>query len=277
MLKDNITALFMAWGNFTVIPCPYKRWDSKLNHRMLMFLPVIGFVIGFVWIMCITLLRMINCPALVTGAVSVFLLVRLCGYMHLDGFMDVSDAVMSRRTLEERQRILKDSRVGAFSVISLVFLLLLMFAAAGTLFSFDGSERIAGVLSIYYLPGMLLLPVFSRSCAGWMVLRYPPIQVSQYVEGSDDPYKGRYRVGLIVLMVLIVVIIGVANRNVYAMVVALWLGVAMWIAGALACWNARRQLGGMNGDIAGYTICVSELAGLMALAISMVAEEAAWF
>ena len=41
-----ITAFFMAWGNFLVIPCPCKLWDSRLNRLMLAFLPEIGALIG---------------------------------------------------------------------------------------------------------------------------------------------------------------------------------------------------------------------------------------
>ena len=39
------------------------------------------------------------------------------------------------------------------------------------------------------------------------------------------------------------------------------------VTAVLACLYARRQLGGMSGDIAGYTICISELAGILVLAI----------
>lgn len=37
--------------------------------------------------------------------------------------------------------------------------------------------------------------------------------------------------------------------------------------GFLVCLYARKQLGGMSGDIAGYTICIGELAGIVTLAI----------
>ena len=37
----------------------------------------------------------------------------------------------------------------------------------------------------------------------------------------------------------------------------------------LACLHGRRQLDGMNGDIAGYSICVGELCGMIALALMM--------
>ena len=45
----------------------------------------------------------------------------------------------------------------------------------------------------------------------------------------------------------------------------------MALVEALACIIAiaygRKQLGGMSGDIAGYGICISELAAMMTLAI----------
>ena len=364
--RKNLTALFMAWGNFTVIPCPYKHWDSRLNHRMLMFLPVIGAVIGMVWIACLTLLRWIGIPVLLLAAAAEFLLFRFCGYMHLDGFMDVSDAVMSRRSLEERQRILKDSRVGAFAVICLTFLLLLWFGAASSLFyalqralTDDLDIRNAAALLPFFL---LMIPVFSRACAGRMVLAYEPIKSSQYVQGNADPGKRKYRIGIYFLVVVLTIVFcilvcalavrkpalfgafkylraaelrrgvrpsyaGYAAMHISASQAALlrgfgriWAGTklllphsapmiissgglnmadkflyqgiaeafgnlsikiglvpcglifaavmlaVMWTAGWLACRHARRQLGGMNGDIAGYTICISELAGIILLA-----------
>lgn len=365
--KKNLTALFMAWGNFTVIPCPYKHWDSRLNHRMLMFLPVIGAVIGIVWVACLTLLRWIGLPSLLLAAAAEFLLFRLCGYMHLDGFMDVSDAVMSRRPLEERQKILKDSRVGAFAVICLVFLLLVWFAASFSLFSalqraVTDSLDIQNAASL--LPFFLILiPVFSRACGGRMVLAYQPIKSSQYVQGNTDPEKRKYRIGIYFLVLVLTIVFCIllcalavhrqalfgaypylraselrrGVRPSYASYAAMhisastaamlhgfgkiWAGTktlfphsasmilsagglnmadkflyqgiaeafgslsikiglvpcglifaavmlaVMWTAGWLACRHARRQLGGMNGDIAGYTICISELAGILLLAL----------
>ena len=301
----NLTALFMAWGNFTVIPCPYKHWDSRLNHRMLMYLPVIGAVIGIVWVLILTVLRRIGLPSLLTAAFAEFLLFRLCGYMHLDGFMDVSDEVMSRRPLEERQRILKDSRVGAFAAVSLVFLLILWFAAAASLFSSaaPGSAEAMGQserhwaavygggnarLAYCMLPSLLaLVPVFSRACAGRMVLTYAPIRTSQYAEGKNDPDQWKYRIGVYVLSALAAVLFcglgsvlyvhghgisaeaGLQRLGLFSstLIFALGLMFIMWTAGWTACRHARRQLGGMNGDIAGYTICISELAGMIALAL----------
>ena len=56
-------------------------------------------------------------PVVLTAAVMTVYPFLISGCIHLDGFMDVNDAVMSRRPLEDRQRILKDSHVGSCAVI----------------------------------------------------------------------------------------------------------------------------------------------------------------
>ena len=136
-----ITAFFMAWGNFITLPCPYKKWDGGLKNMMLAFglknmmlafLPLTGAVIGSIWGLVIWSMRSIDTvrpqglavPSPLAAVLAVFLLFALCGFMHLDGFMDCNDAILSRRPMEDKQRILKDSTVGAFAVVTLMFLLL---------------------------------------------------------------------------------------------------------------------------------------------------------
>ena len=53
----------------------------------------------------------------------------------LDGFMDCTDSIMSRRDLEERQRIMKDPTVGSFAVVMVCFLLITWFACFYTVAS----------------------------------------------------------------------------------------------------------------------------------------------
>ena len=100
-----------------------------------------------------------------------FLPFALCGFLHMDGFMDCSDAILSRRPLEDRQRILKDSHTGAFAVISIVFYILAYFAFAST----------AITIGIDFA-NMILLVCLSRSVSGLHVLIAKPMQTSQYAK-----------------------------------------------------------------------------------------------
>lgn len=94
VMKLFIYGFFMAWGMFLAIPCPFRRWDEAARGRMLGFLPLIGLIVGAIWLrplvlhgsqftLCRRALILCALPWLVTG------------FLHLDGFMDVCDAVLS--------------------------------------------------------------------------------------------------------------------------------------------------------------------------------------
>ena len=53
------------------------------------------------------------------------------GALHFDGFLDAVDGLLGGRTAEDRMRILRDARVGAFAVAAGVTMLLLKYAAIG--------------------------------------------------------------------------------------------------------------------------------------------------
>ena len=163
-MREWITAFFMAWGMFLAIPCPCKRWDERARQKMLVCLPLVGLVVGGVWAVLALLLR--GAPV---GLRALLLAVCpwLCtGFLHLDGYMDVCDAVLSRRDLATRQRILKDSHCGAFAVICMVLLAL----AQWSVFLQEKNPA--------WLP-LLLIPAATRACAGLAVMHLRPMGTSQ--------------------------------------------------------------------------------------------------
>ena len=117
-MKLWIDGLFMAWGMFCAIPTPSHRWNEQARGHMTRCLPLIGCIIGAVWALAAWLLR--GAPSALRAFCLAALPWVLSGFLHLDGFMDVCDAILSRRDLATRQRILKDSHCGAFAVIGIV-------------------------------------------------------------------------------------------------------------------------------------------------------------
>lgn len=247
-----VIAFFMAWGNFITLPCPYKRWDNNLKNLMLAFLPSVGLVVGILWALIYFGLSWFNVPGLLSVMVMELYIFYICGFMHMDGFMDCNDAIMSRRDLAERQRILKDSAVGAFAVLTAIFLILGWFSALSTVF--------------YHLDyGVLLtIPVVSRAVGGLSVLYYKPIGHSQYVKDYQAPSRWKYRLVVALQLILILAVAGVLQDS---YVTILSVAAVMGITGFIACAYARKQLGGMSGDVAGYTICISEVAGIVTAAL----------
>lgn len=255
-MKKFLVALSMAWGNFSILPCPYKRWDSKLSNYMLAVFPLVGVVIGGLWALLAWGLLQLQTPVLLLGGVLIFWPFAASGWMHLDGFMDVCDAVLSRRDLGERQRILKDPHTGSFAVCGVIFLLLFWVGAMGT---FLLQKLYLADLAVFFL-----IPVVSRFGSALWVMSFPPMATSQYAQVTGQ----RERRGCLLLATLWTLLAFAAASLLWGQQQTLLLVAAVELAVSLAaCLYGRHSLGGMNGDIAGYSLCLAELAGMLAAAL----------
>ena len=236
-------ALGMCQSMFCALPFPWHGWEEKARDRMLLCLPLIGLEIGLIWRGLVWVCDWLALPQAIRAVVMCATPYLLTGFMHLDGLMDVTDAVRSYRSLERRREILKDSHVGSFAVISLALVLLGQFAAAISLS--PGME----------LGALILIPVVSRCCSVLAIQLLPPMETSQYA-------KRQPHVALPLCMLLLAIGWG------------FWMGANCGLtllfcaAGfSLALLRAYRSLKGMNGDISGYCLTIGELTGLAALAI----------
>ena len=284
-----LTGFLMTWGNFCSLPCPVKRWDDNCKSLMLGFLPTIGLIIGLLWAGIYVGLVYLSFPFLVVSFILAFLPFSLCGFMHMDGFMDCSDAIMSRRPLEERQRILKDTHTGAFAVISAVFMILGYFAFIST----------AASMGMDFV-NIVIITVLSRSIAGLEVLLSRSLGTSQYAALADSsvseadetgetsaadeadvteetdmteeaaetkqkPTAATKKQGIILLIIQLIIYTasGFLASTFYPST-ALVYG-AVVIGTFIAITYAKKQLGGMSGDIAGYGIVWGEFCGVAML------------
>ena len=248
-MRKYWNAFIMCQTMFCAIPSPVKKWDEEARPLMLLFLPFVGLEIGVIWMLLAWVMNYLALPQVLIAAVLALYPFFVTGFIHLDGFMDVTDAVKSWRDLERRREILKDSRVGAFAVISCAALMIMQFAAAVSM-ELDGS--LAGI-------ALAFIPVISRCCSALAVTVLPPMNGSQYA-GQER----RKAVHAVVYLVLAAAFTAVAfvlcGRYGFAVI-----GV---LAGyGLALLRAYRSLEGMNGDISGYALTIGELCGLIVLAV----------
>lgn len=240
-MKLYFQAFIMCQSMFCAIPWPWPVWEEKAREKMLPFLPLVGLEIGALWAILAWLVNLLHLPALAAGLLVAAYPYFATGFIHLDGFMDVTDAVKSCRSLERRREILKDSHVGSFAVIGLALLLLAQFALASSL-----PERSHTVF-------FLLLPMVSRCGSLLAVTALPPMNTSQYA-GQHLP-KSHLAAGIGMLCAALCV--GFCGGLPTGLGL---LGCALGYALALR-WGYR-SLQGMNGDIAGYALTMGELAGL---------------
>ena len=122
-MRAYLHALAMCQSMFCAIPCPWNIWDENARDKMLLFLPLVGLEIGLLWALLSWLSALLQLPALIRGILLCAWPYVVTGYMHLDGYMDVTDAVKSWRDLVRRREILKDSHVGSFAVIGCILLI----------------------------------------------------------------------------------------------------------------------------------------------------------
>ena len=234
-MKKYLHAFAMCQSMFCAIPAP-QLWDEKAKDKMLLFLPVVGLEIGLIWAALAWLCRLLNLPALVTGLILSAYPYIVTGFLHLDGYMDVTDAVKSWRDLERRREILKDSHVGSFAVIGVALLLIAQFA-----FFASG----AGDFHI-----LIFVPAVSRCCSALAVTALKPMSTSQYA----DQQKPKAHIFVLMAMLVVFLAAGVLLCGKYGFVL---LGC---LAGyGLALRRGYKSLDGMNGDISGYALTIGEL------------------
>ena len=244
-MKKYLYAFVMCQSMFCAIPAP-QAWDEKAKDKMLLFLPIVGLEIGVLWAALAWLCRLLNLPALVAGLVLCAYPFLITGFIHLDGFMDVTDAVKSWRDLERRREILKDSHVGSFAVIGIALLMLAQF----TFFSSAPAEANSLIL--------IFIPAVSRCCSSLAVTGLKPMSTSQYA-GQKKPES---HIVALSIMLCIFLAAGFLLCGKYGFVL-----VGCLAGYGLALLRAYRSLDGMNGDIAGFALTIGELCAVVVYAL----------
>ena len=243
-MKRIFTGFAMCQSMFCAIPFPGNLWDEEARDHMLLFLPLVGLEIGLIWFLGWTLAAALALPKAVAAVLMTALPYMLTGYIHLDGFMDVTDAVKSCRNLEKRRMILKDPHVGSFAVIGCVMLMLCQFAF------FLGLESHAGIL--------ILVPAVSRCCSALAIKLLKPMSTSQYAHQEKAGFPVYWLIGILAVCIAVgFVFCGLSG--------AALLG--CMLGSGVSIFSGYRNLEGMNGDISGYAITIGEVWAVATLVI----------
>lgn len=245
-----IKGFFMAWGNFCIVPCPWRIWDETCRKQMLAMLPVLGLLMGVLWYGLARALLWLCIPEMLIAAVLTVYPFFISGFMHLDGYMDCCDAIFSRAPLEKKKQILKDSRVGAFAVIWVIVLFLMFFASMYSLVETGAA----------YMEVFIAVPAISRTVGAVCILAGKRLNVSQYESLERGGVKQ------MIFIVIFAVLISAACTAVTDIQVLVPL-VLCAAAGIISCMRAARSLGGVNGDIAGYSIVWAECFAVIGAAV----------
>mgnify|MGYP000188248004 CR=1 FL=1 len=119
-LRQALEGLGLAIQFLTRVPLPVAcDWNPATRRWAARAYPVVGALIGAALLLVALLGASLPTPVLALLLVSLW--VALSGGLHLDGLMDLADALGANVSLERRWAIMKDPQVGSFAILALIF------------------------------------------------------------------------------------------------------------------------------------------------------------
>jgi adenosylcobinamide-GDP ribazoletransferase len=115
-----LRAMITAFRTLTIIPIPGK--DTEDFSRSLCFFPLVGALLGFVVLILYHSAGAIGFKhSFILALLSMAIVTRLTGGLHIDGLGDVADAFGGGKNKEHILQLLKDPAMGSFGVCAIVF------------------------------------------------------------------------------------------------------------------------------------------------------------
>ncbi len=253
-LSHEMRRIAGAFIFYSRIPLPSSWFSAKTSHCSRYF-SLVGWLVGGVSVGIWLLAQMmfsdspgtfseVSLPiAILLGMIAAVL---LTGAFHEDGFADTCDGFGGGWSPEERLRIMKDSRIGTYGALGLVFLLLLKFFAL--------LQIETAILPWAWFAGNTLSRFVSISQLRFLAY------VQDAAKSKSGPMTEFSGVDLIV-------------NAVFGLLPLLFIGNQVWVAllaVAIVWWFLlmyfKRKLGGVTGDCLGATQQLSEVVFYLCLA-----------
>lgn len=235
-----MSSFIIAFSMYSKIPMPRVEWTKNNMRYALCFFPFVGVLVGAIEYLVSLFLLYFHVSKIIIGAVLIFVPIIITGGIHLDGFVDTVDAVMSYKTKEEKLKILDDPHVGAFSVIWCVMYLILSFA----FFSEISRKTVCFIAYIF---------VFSRILSGISVISFPKAKeglVKTFSDSSDKKVFGGLISELFIAILFTIYFCG--------FMFLIPVGSAL-LAFLFYYILSKKIFGGTSGDQCGAFLCIVEL------------------
>ncbi|MFE7121933.1 adenosylcobinamide-GDP ribazoletransferase [Streptomyces sp. NPDC057654] len=251
-------ALRFAFGTLSVLPVRLTRWDRPAARGGMLAAPLVGLAVGLCAAAVGGALLLLGAGPLLAAVATVAVPAVLTRGLHLDGLADVADGLGSGKPAEDALRIMKQSDIGPFGVLTLVFVLLGQVAAVYELYG-AGWARGALAVTVAAVAARTALTLASR--AGVPAAR---------PEGLGAAVAGAVPVRSATVTVLAVTLAcaaaGFANGPYSAAhcAAALLLSLA---AAELMLRHCRRRFGGVTGDVFGTLAETATTVALIASAL----------
>ena len=240
-------------GFLTVLPVRVKDAAMSEVGRAAMWFPIIGFFMGLTLGVLHLVFVQFFAP-LLAAALTVVLWIAFSGGLHLDGLADCCDGLFVSASAERRLEIMRDPRVGSFGVIGLVLIITLKILAISSMPSDFRSLQDFGSLQVF---------VLALTISRWLILI-----VARQSQARANGMSAEFARGItrrtIIIAALVPALLLFASFMSWKMIVAI---IAAHAITFLVIQFARARIGGISGDVIGFTVELSEVVILLVFAI----------
>ncbi len=250
-------SMAISFSMYSKIPMPNFEWDEDNYKHAIAFLPLVGMVIGGIALMAARLLDLLELPALVVAISTALVPLVITGGFHVDGFMDVKDALSSYQSKEKKLEIMKDPHIGAFAVIGAGVELLIWLGAAYVLVYRAFDSNMTDIFRGFYGSFPLV-----RAVCGITSIVFPRAKK----DGMLAMETGKSGVLDICILTFwgILSLVYIFMTNFFAGICAV---AALVVYTPLYGYKCNRNFGGVTGDTAGYYVVTGETVILVVMAV----------
>lgn len=249
-----LRGIAVAFSMYSRIPMPVFEWKEDDMSRGLMFFPLVGAIIGGLAVGVYYLTMWQQWPKAVVMCLLGLLPVMITGGFHIDGYMDMTDALRSYQPKEKKLEILKDPHIGAFAVIGLLGVMLTYGAGLGML-----TDRWNLKAAISY--GLIF--VISRCFSGISSIVLKKAKKDGMLH-EETKINSKLACGVLIAQLVI--------ADAILLYINLLTGILMLVGmiGVLIYYErvTDKQFGGVTGDTAGYLVTVSETVMVVILGVA---------
>jgi len=226
--------------------------------RIARFAPLIGILIGFLQSASWLLLKYFNWPNISIALISIAISIFITGGLHIDGLMDTADGIAAGPS--KRIEAMKDSRVGAMGVQSLLIILIL---------------QIAAIMKLsFYAPFAFPLAAFwGRISQIFAIENYEYIFKKESNSFHHQHWKGmsyEIRPSLIIISMATILFLYLTKLNISNILLLIYCFFSGLFTSILIPKLINKSLGGHSGDSYGASLVITETINLLLLSIILV-------
>lgn len=241
-MKSILDSIKLSFAMYSRISLGDIKFDNHSKKYIMAMFPLVGVLEGILYMGLFYLLQILQTPEFIRAGLLTAFPIWYTGGIHLDGFIDVSDALSSFTSREKKIQILKDPHTGAYAIIHTILYFIIYYSVAVYIDTW--------MVVIFISLSFTLIRIFSALSV---------LTFQKFSKGSVEDFGSQsdknYSVGILLCFMSLLVVAAGYIHLAYAAVMVSVILLAFLYYRILS----YKEFGGINGDLAGYFLQMAEI------------------